>query len=240
MLRAEDLIASPPHLHGLDASGRPESWALGAESLRLLDAAIEPGSRTLETGAGVSTVLFAIRGTDHTCVAPDAAEVERIRSFCAENGISTERIEFVVEPSEDALPNLDPGELDLVLIDGSHSFPNVFIDWHYAAQHLRVGGRLFVDDVNLWTPRVLRDFLREDPAWVLEDEVALQTAVFRKTAATGAAPNWTEQPYVAARSHVGRPRRALALVREGRIGTLARRTGRRLRSLFGSGHSDGA
>ena len=227
-LRAEELIASPPHLHGLDAAGEQESWALGSESLRLLDSAIEPGQRTLETGAGVSTVLFAVRGTRHVCVVPDPSEVERIQGFCAANGISTEAVEFVVEPSEEALPKLEPTELDLVLIDGSHSFPSVFIDWHYTASRLRVGGRLFVDDVNLWAPRVLRDFLREEPSWELEDEVPLQTAVFRKRADTGSTPNWTDQPYVVARSQVSRPSRVLALIRAGRIGTLARRAARRL------------
>jgi predicted O-methyltransferase YrrM len=235
VLRAEDLIASPPNLHGVDAAGRPESWALGSEALRLLDSAIEPGFRTLETGAGVSTVLFAIRGTDHTCVVPDPAEVERIRSFCAGNGLSTDRVEFVVEPSEEALPKLGPGELDLVLIDGSHSFPTVFIDWQYTAPHLRVGGWLFVDDVNLWAPRVLRDFLREESAWEPAEEVPLQTAVFRKRSATGTIPNWTEQPYVVANSRVGTGRRALGLIREGRIGTLAERGRRRLAGRLRAG-----
>jgi predicted O-methyltransferase YrrM len=234
VMRAEDLIGSPPNLHGVDASGRPESWALAPESLRLLNSAIQPGAHTLETGAGVSTVLFAIHGTDHVCVAPDAAEVERIRSFCAANGISADRIEFVVEASEDALPRLELGELDLVLIDGSHSFPTVFIDFHYGASHLRAGGLLFVDDVNLWGPRVLRDFLCEETSWELEDEVPLQTAVFRKGKQAGGVPNWTDQPYVTARSYVGTPRRTMALIRQGRIGTLAQRGRRRVASRIRS------
>jgi hypothetical protein len=47
---------------------------------------------------------------------------------------------------------LDP--LDLVLVDGSHSFPQVFfIDWFYTAGALKIGGHLLVDDVHVWTGR---------------------------------------------------------------------------------------
>ena len=222
-LRAQELIESPPHLHGFDAAGRPESWALSPETLRLLDDAIEPGSRTLETGAGVSTVLFALREADHVCVAPAEDEVRRIREFCAANGISTERVSFVVERSELALPRFEPTALDLVLIDGSHSFPNVFIDWHYTAARLRLGGLLFVDDINLWTPRVLHDFLREDPSWALDAEVPMRSAVFRKQLAVDGAANWTEQPFVVARSHLTRGSRAMAMLRQGQLRTLLRR-----------------
>ena len=48
-------------------------------------------------------------------------------------------------------PTLELDALDLVLIDGSHSFPQVFIDWYYTQSALKVGGALLVDDVHIWT-----------------------------------------------------------------------------------------
>jgi hypothetical protein len=42
-------------------------------------------------------------------------------------------VTFEINRSELALPALDPEPLDLVLIDGSHAFPHVFVDWMYTA-----------------------------------------------------------------------------------------------------------
>jgi len=42
----------------------------------LIDEHIDSESKTLETGAGVSTVLFALKGTQHTCIVPDQAQVQ--------------------------------------------------------------------------------------------------------------------------------------------------------------------
>ena len=33
--------------------------------------------KTIETGAGVSTILFAMKNTAHTCIVPDDKLVER-------------------------------------------------------------------------------------------------------------------------------------------------------------------
>ncbi len=82
------------------------------------------------------------------------------------------------------LPALDLGELDLVLIDGSHSFPQVFIDWFYVQEALKVGGAVIVDDVHVWTGRVLRDFLEAEPEWSLERRFQGRTVAIRKVART--------------------------------------------------------
>ena len=60
------LTSDPPNLHGASAEGRLHDWALGPQALRVLSRALEPGWHTLETGAGVSTVVFALKQTHHT------------------------------------------------------------------------------------------------------------------------------------------------------------------------------
>jgi predicted O-methyltransferase YrrM len=225
------LLRDAPQFH-LDEGLRPRSLQASAAVLETIAAAVRPGWRTLETGAGLSTVVFALGGAQHVCITPAAAEVEKIRDYCASRGIALDRVTFHVERSELVLPRLALPELDLVLIDGGHGFPTPFLDWFHGAERLRVGGLLVVDDIQLWTGRVLRDFLVEEPGWALRDEFAMRAAVFEKTARSPALPEWFAQPFVRRRSHpagtLGHAVRKLwGLIRRRRqAGTLSLRPGR--------------
>lgn len=159
----------------------------------------------METGAGLSTVAFALLGANHMCITPEEDEIARILIYCHRHGIDLDEVEFINDRSDAALPGLQTRELDLVLIDGNHAFPTPFIDYHYASQHLRVGGHLIVDDVQLWTGRVLRDFLVDEPEWQLHREFARRASCFTKVDAGGHSKWWGEQPYVRRRSTVDRP-----------------------------------
>jgi predicted O-methyltransferase YrrM len=205
------LVRDAPAFH-VDEGQRPISLQVSLEVLETIAAAVHPGCRTLETGAGLSTVVFALCGAAHVCVTPAASEVERIRAWCGLRGIDLGSVRFEVARSETVLPRLALPELDLVLIDGGHGFPTPFVDWCYTADHLRIGGLLIVDDIQLWTGAVLRDFLAEEPGWTLRQEFPMRAAVFEKSAPLPALPEWFAQPYVARRSH-----------RAGTLGRLARR-----------------
>lgn len=170
-------------------------WTLDEQALDFLDGHIRPGMRTLETGAGMSTVLFALRGAEHTAIVPVAEEAERIRAHCARAGIPTGQLTFVIDTSERALPALVRHELDIVLVDGRHGFPAPMIDWFYTAPMLRVGGLLLLDDTQLWPVRVVRDVVATEPEWELIDELP-RTTVFRKLADGSERKEWTAQRYV--------------------------------------------
>jgi hypothetical protein len=195
------LLAAQPALH-LDADGRPVRLEVSPVLLRRIDDAIRPGARTLETGLGLSTVLFALKGTQHTCVAPWGTDINRLRDWCAEAGIDTGSITFCQGRSEDVLPGLERTPLDAVLIDGGHGFPAPFIDWWYAGRRLVPGGTLFVDDTQLWTGAVLRDFLDEQPEWEMVERLPMRAAILRRVAAEDPAKfdEWVHQPYVVRRS----------------------------------------
>ncbi len=219
-----ELLADPPRLH--ESEGKPTTWRLDDAVLAYIDAHVSCDSRTLETGAGVSTVLFAMKRSAHTCVVPDAAQVDRIRRYCDAHHVSTARVAFEIAGSERALPDLKLRALDLVLIDGCHGFPAPFIDWYYAGSGLKAGGVLIVDDTHLWTGGVLRDFLRADPDWRHERDFAARTAVFRKLRDGDVLKEWTEQPYTLSQSRgslAARARRALAHLARGELATLARK-----------------
>lgn len=220
------LLADPPLVHGPEGGNDLITHGLLPVVLEYIEANVQPGDRTLETGCGLSTILFAMRGAEHTCIVPNPPEVDRVRGWLADHGVSDATLTFHTEPSERVLPTLDLGELDLVLIDGSHSFPQVFIDWFYVQDALKVGGGVIVDDVHVWTGRVLRDFLEAEPEWSLERRFQGRTVAIRKVARTNPDKIWFEQPYVERKTRakvMGRARMAVDLLREGDTEELKKR-----------------
>ena len=212
------LLSDPPLLHD-DPAGGTTSWQLSDEALRFVDAHIQAGSRTLETGEGLSTVLFALRGAEHICVTPNTGVVERIRRFCSESGIGLGQVTFKIGFSQDVLPRLDPAPLDLVLIDGGHGFPIPFVDWLYTAGRLRVGGLLIVDDTHIWTGDALKRFIGAEPEWQLVSDLGARSSAFRKVAEIDRPKEWNDQPFVVRASEHGdwggKLRRGMAMLRRG-------------------------
>ncbi len=234
-LTLQRLLADAPAIHA-GAGDDPAIHGLLVEALEFIDRELPEGARTLETGSGYSTILFAMKGAEHTCVVPNQAEIDRILAYCEQRGIDASRLSFHVQTSERVLPGLDTGRLDLVLIDGSHSFPQVFIDWFYTAEALAVGGHLLVDDVHLWTGRVLRDFLVAEPEWALVDELGGRTAVIRKVGEIDPDRLWMDQPYVLKKTGLGAPtvaRQSVSMLRHGHARDLASRVTGVLRRRFG-------
>lgn len=184
MTLADQLRALPPGIHG----GGDEFRGLAWPALDWLEREIRPDMTTLETGAGASTLAFASGGADHVAVTPDAGEEERIRAQAERLGIETSRVRFEIGPSHEVLPRLQHGPLDLVLIDGAHGFPYPVLDWWFVAAHLKVGGRVLIDDAYMPPVASLVDALRAQPAWAVEGSVGYRTAIVRKVAE--AVPRW--------------------------------------------------
>jgi hypothetical protein len=197
-LSVAHLLAHPPKLHqvGGELSSR---WNLQDDDLMYLDEIVRPGMRTLETGAGLSTVVFALKGARHTCIVPDGGLVSRIRSFCSDSGIPQDGIEFIVEASERALPRLTGQDYDFALIDGRHGFPAPFIDCYYIARLLKVGGSVMIDDLHIWTSDLLVRYLQSEKSWKLVRET-WHAATFMKLDEEALAGEWTRQPFVVRRS----------------------------------------
>jgi predicted O-methyltransferase YrrM len=184
------LISERPMLHA-------GQWAIDPAVLNWIAGAVQPGMLTLETGAGHSTIAFLAAGADHTAISPAPEEHKRISEWCGDHGIN-HRASFIDARSQDVLPTLQVGELDVVLLDGWHAFPIPMLDWYFTAPKLAVGGRMIIDNTEIKPVRILADFLRaEEGRWALETQFRA-TAVFRKIAAdvvdTG---EWYTQPYSA-------------------------------------------
>ena len=195
-----------PHFHA--SVEHPANWQVSARVLDWLAATVRPGWQTLETGAGYSTVLLIAGGADHTAISPSPREHVRIRDWCAAHGVDAGSATFIACPSQEVLPTLEPTPLDLVLIDGDHSFPFPFLDWSYTAGRLRRGGLMVVDDTDIPTGAVLREFLaNETGRWELERELGVAT-VFRKTCDDPFVhAAWQDQPWCATAYAATRRRR---------------------------------
>lgn len=238
------LLNDPPLPHR-DEEGGFMVMGLAEEALKFIDENVDASSATLETGCGLSTALFALKGSRHTVIAPAPEEFEITRTYCNDRGIPTAQISFVTEPSQDALPTMGLPPLDLVLIDGGHGFPTPLLDWFYTASKLKKGGHLIVDDVWLWSCQILRDFLMEQPQWKFLAEYEGRTAVFKKLEDGSERLEWTQQPLVARGGklkwingqlfHDAEPPtnstaigRALTDLKSGNVGGLAKKLSRRV------------
>lgn len=193
-----DLITNPPKLHVYN-NKLISHWMLAYDEILYLDRQLCENMNTIETGSGVSTILFAMKGTKHTCITPDVDEVSRIEAYCNENGISHKNINFIIEKSEYALPQLENRDYDLALIDGRHAFPTPFIDWFYIAGLLRVGGIVMIDDLHIWTCDLLKKFLLSEEGWKLIDETH-RAVVFTKHGDSARNKTWINQAFVLHRS----------------------------------------
>ena len=232
----QELLNDSPKLHRIGKVGVhvPISYDLSDQALHLIDQNVGQNSHTLETGAGISTILFAIKHTHHICIVPDGDLADRIREYCQQRNISVERINFHIGKSEYILPGLTTDQLDLVLIDGQHAFPAPLIDWYYTAPKLQVGGMLLVDDIQLWTGHILKEFLTEEPEWSLISELSGRTAAFVKEKDYTQEKWWGQQPYIVRKSRrlirVSEFRQAVAMLAKGRIGHLTNKIKDRIKS----------
>lgn len=190
------LLDLEPMLHH-DAEGRAVSWRLSEDALRFIDQRVRDGARTVETGEGMSTVLLASKGCGHTVVSPNHVVFTVIRDFCKKEGVPLDSVEFVEDFSEQALPRLELQDLDFALIDGCHGFPTPFLDWFYVAQSLKRGGVVLLDDTQIWTAAVLRDFLQSEKGnWRMVADWPGRACAFEKLIDAPPVSEWNMQPFV--------------------------------------------
>jgi hypothetical protein len=182
-----------------NAGGRP--WPIDEATSRYLNSRLQPNMHTLETGAGLSTVIFAANGCRHTCIMPDNALAGRIVAYCQSANINGGAINFMIAKSCDVIPQLPHAQYDLALIDGNHNFPTVFIDFYYATKALKLGGTLIADDLQIYTCDLLARFIQSDPGWDV-DMITTRVAIATKVADT-LDRDWTEQRFVTIRSRLG-------------------------------------
>jgi hypothetical protein len=157
------VMADPPPVH----PGAPSDvWSTDRDAYVLLAGLLGPGTRSIETGCGTSTAIFAARGADHLCATLVQFEADALLDWAGKHDVATDHVRFLIGPSEETLPRLDEGPFDVIFIDGNHTFPAPVIDWFYLVTKLKAGGVVFVDDVQLPAPRLVADYMESlAPGW---------------------------------------------------------------------------
>jgi Methyltransferase domain len=185
----------------LHADGNVQ-WDASDIVLDWFKANLKPNMRTIETGAGKSTLAFMAAGCIHDTVTPSSSEVEAIKAEAARRGLSVGNTTFHIDFSQNILPHLKGHEdIDVAFIDGGHGFPVPGVDWLFIAPRLKVGGKLLIDDIDLWTGSMLVDVLRKETGWRVDAILRGRTAVVTKIAPFQAR-EWCDQPTVVAKSYL--------------------------------------
>jgi predicted O-methyltransferase YrrM len=189
------LVSERPAFHSMNGDDR--IWHAQPGTLMMISRHVRKGARTLETGCGASTVVFAAAGARHTAISPSSEEHERIRRYCSETGIDDSKLSFIDGSSDRALPSLRPDDrLDVAFIDGAHSFPFPILDWHYVSRRLRTGGILIMDDINIPAVAVAYTAMRKDRgAWRLLTTTDDRAAAFQKLTEPPEGDNWRAQTF---------------------------------------------
>ncbi len=184
------IIALPADWHG--------AGTLSDRALRYLDKVLAglDAPRTVETGAGRSTLVFSWRSRAHTVFALDTGESVSKPLDSPLRGPAS--ISIVDGPTQETLFEhvfLEP--LDLALLDGPHGFPFPAFEYLRLYPHIRAGGVLVVDDVQIRSVGDLYRFLRADDMWSLDRRID-NTAFFIRTNAPAIDPrsdSWWLQGY---------------------------------------------
>jgi predicted O-methyltransferase YrrM len=164
----------PPSFHGA-----------GSISPRVLRALVRHGDgkliNTMETGCGRSTLLFSHLSKNHKVFAvDDGNSISAVRSSDLFNSST---VEFIELPTQLSLPTYTfENPLDMAFIDGPHGYPFPDLEYYYVYPHLKEGGLLILDDIDIPTIYNIYKFLREDAMFELL-EVVDDTAFFKRTSA---------------------------------------------------------
>ena len=194
--KLDTILNDLPKVHDW-GSGTLTSSGMPGEVFRFIDENVGPESRTIETGLGISTAIFSLKESKHTCITPDCAEIERLKEYLVEKNLPSANITFICKRSCDVWFDLkDFSGWDLVLIDGLHGFPTPFMDWYFFSQGLKLNGYVIIDDTHIATGKYLKEFLESDESWKLINSFYGKTAIFQKVKEFDYNKEFTHQPFI--------------------------------------------
>lgn len=167
------------------------------EAMAALMAGMPPIQSSVETGSGKTTLLFSHASSQHLTFALDCGNgsIERVKeSDLFRRG----NVEFIEGSSQKTLPQRKfDREIDIALIDGPHGYPFPELEYFHLYPHIRKGGYLLLDDIQIPTITSMFRILSADKMWDLK-EVVDDLAIFQRTDHKGVDPyedGWWKQGF---------------------------------------------
>lgn len=194
-MNLDSILANPPKVHDWSTSGELSASGLPNETFKFIFDNFKSGTKTIETGMGVSTAVFTAAGASHVCVNPDLDEHKRLLDYLKENNVSDAELTLVGKPSDQVWEEYRNTSFDCVLVDGCHGFPIPYMDWYFFCLSMKNGGYVIIDDCHLWTGRVIKEFLMSEDAWELVEPKTYKTSIFKKVKDFDFNKEWNKQPY---------------------------------------------
>ena len=202
-----EYLAEMPLLHRWEKSAPPNTGGFEPAHLAQLRTFFERNlpnrASIIETGAGNTTIFFLMLSPQSlVTIDPSLGTHSVVTAYCSKHEIDKSAHEAIVARSEDTLPRLAEGRagtFDFALIDGDHSWPAVFVDFHFMNRLLKPGAYVMIDDVQLHSVGELVRFLLEEPGFKKVLDLG-KAVVFRKTDESAYPQGWMAQPYILRKS----------------------------------------
>jgi len=139
---------------------------------------VQSGDRVLQLGAsdGVSAA-FLDHGALHHLVAP-AESANVVEAICQLRGCSSSRLRVFASIGHSAAA----GGVDTVWLSKTPSLAVLAAHYRHTISRLRVGGLLFVENIDTEFGKTLFKQLTRDLDWANDDIIANEIAVFRRLA----------------------------------------------------------
>lgn len=184
-------------------AGWNPSGSLNIRVIEKLYECAEGSENTSETGCGKSTLALSHAARRHLVFACEAfpgddPEEHSLNKVRKSELLKADCCEFVIGTTQTTLPAFGfDREFDLVLLDGPHGFPFPELEYFHFYPHIRRGGWLVIDDIQIPGVAQMMDILRQDQMFALQF-VVRTTAFFRRTDSPTFLPTgdgWWEQGY---------------------------------------------
>lgn len=139
--------------------------------------------RTVETGCGASTIMFAHYAAQHTAYCTDdrAWSNSNVRYAQGFPGFQREHVNWIYGPPQRTIfaqPLEQP--VDVLLIDGPHGYPFPELEYFGLYGCLQPGSILIVDDIHIPTINNFYQFLLQDDSF-RPHGLVVTTAYFQRT-----------------------------------------------------------
>ena len=188
----DSIAALPTDWHKAGSMSKSTLLAIAARCTT-----IAPVRFSVETGSGKTTLLFSHASEEHKVFAKEDGNGS-ITQVQKSELLNRDTVEFIDGATQRALASYEfRCQIDIALIDGPHGYPFPDLDYFHLYPHIRTGGILLIDDIQIPTIQNMFQILQADAMWASRGVVD-NMAILERTAHPAVPPDgdhWWIQGY---------------------------------------------